>query len=427
MATVSTQRRLAFPLLVVAGAAFLVFFANQVRPRINDEYLWEPTDLFPSRSPAGMDFREGLYDPATAWLQGQSPYTHSGLWYPPFSVLFSLPFHLFDVNRAYIGQVGLLFALNIAAIGLAVLISKTALGAEESRSSAIALPVFLMLAFLEVSSYGFLFSVERGNFDIYPQFAALLGLWMILRKPSWMWPQVICFSVAAHLKVYPAILFVLVLWKHGWKSLLPLAAINAALLLSLGWESATQFLSVVTRIPTGSTDWVGNHSAASFARLVNDQLASKGTAPFSGLVFLLPPLFLWVFGAVKLLRRGYSSAGALWLYALSVPMMNLLPGTSHDYKLILLGAPLAMSVCFLCGMTGAHEQRGRSAQIVVLMGVAIALSVSYAGLPLLLGNKYLWVLAFQGVVLWALLTARHTKTPALGAAAPLTPEQSMGA
>ncbi len=155
--------------------------------------------------------------------------------------------------------------------------------------------MFLVLAFLEVSSYGFLFSVERGNFDIYPHVAALLGLWLMLRKPSWMWLQVACFSVAVHLKVYPAILFVLVLWKHGWKSLLPLAAINGLLLVSLGWENAAIFLNVVTRDSDRLRQyWVGNHSAASFAFLVNGLLAKQATTPISALVFLLPPLLVWV-------------------------------------------------------------------------------------------------------------------------------------
>jgi hypothetical protein len=414
MTTANARRQAALSLLIVAGAAFLVFFASHIRARISDEYLWEPVELFPSMSPAGIDFREGVYDPATAWLRGQSPYTIPSMWYPPFSVPFFLPFQLLDVNRAYIAQVGLLFVLNILAVAMAVRIAKVAFGEGTPQSSAIALSTFLVLAFLQVSSYGFLFSIERGNFDIYPQVAALLGLWSMLRKPSWMWLHVACFSVAVHLKIYPAILFLLVLWKHGWKSLLPIAVINGFLLVSLGWENAAAFLNVATQILTAPTYWVGNHSAASFAFLVNGWLVEQAGSPIQALVFFLPPLLIWVLGAISLFRRGYSSAGAVWFYSLSVPLMNLLPGTSHDYKLVLLGAPLAMVVYFLCAPPRDPEGRVHWLQLLALMASATAFSVSLAGLHPVLSNKYLWVCAFEVVVLWILLTSQHAEGPLPG-------------
>jgi hypothetical protein len=66
--------------------------------------------------PIGTDFREGYFYPAKILLQGESPYLEYHLIYPPFSALFSVPFRMFSVDTAYLVNVCLLFALNIAIV-----------------------------------------------------------------------------------------------------------------------------------------------------------------------------------------------------------------------------------------------------------------------------------------------------------------------
>jgi hypothetical protein len=277
------------------------------------------------------------------------------------------------------------------------------------------IPLFCLLSFWLVTSYGFLFSIERGNFDIYTGLAAITGLWMMVRRPSSVWLQVLCFSIAAHLKVYPAILFVLVVWKHGWKSLLPLGVVNLVLLLSLGPANVVNFVRSVTGAVEAPYIWVGNHSAAAFGALVNNYLGERGLGWVPPWLFYLLPIGLWIFGCLLLVRRGYSNAGAIWLYALSVPMMNLMPATSHDYKLVLLAAPLALSLLFVTWEFAASGRLVRLLQIVAVGALAAMLALAYTRLPTVLEDKYPFILALQAVIVWIFVTrpARSVLEPGL--------------
>lgn len=400
-------RRLRLPLVMVALAAFTGYFVNHVNINTVD-WTWEQEHLFGSIAPVGIDFRNGLYRPAEALLHGRNPYTDVGLWYPPFTVILAMPFQLLDANRAYLVQVWLLVGMNLATLWLALGVSKEVFAEPGAAAGVLdhvlTFPLFCVIAGWLVTSYGFLFSLERGNFDIYTQLAAIAGLWLIVRRPNWLWPQVVCFSVAANLKVYPAILLVLVVWKHGWKSLLPLAVVNIALLLSLGPANAGHFLRTLIGSFGFPYLWQGNHSAASFGYMVNDYLTRRGLGSVPTVVFYLLPIGTWVFACMYLVRRGFSSAGAAWLFMFSVPLMNLIPATSHDYKLVLLGAPLAMLLFLLSLEYGWSGSWTRALQIAAAAALAAVLALSHARLPVELGNKYPFVLALQMVLLWALLT-----------------------
>jgi hypothetical protein len=90
----------------------------------------------------------------------------------------------------------------------------------------------------------------------------------------------------------------------------------------------------------------------------------------------------------------------------SVPLMNFIPATSHDYKLVLLGAPLAMLLFFLSLEYGWSGSWTRALQIAAAAALAAVLALSHARLPVELGNKYPFILALQMVLLWAFLTTR---------------------
>ncbi len=399
-------RRIRFSLGAVALAAAIVSFVSYFNI---DHNRWEPPYLLPAARPPGIDFRGGLYLPAQALLQGRAPTVP----YPPFTALLATPFLLLDVDTAYFVQVGLLYVLNIACLWLGLKIALAGFaGAEDSSAEIqerIGFPLFLVVAFLVVSSYGFFFSLERGIFDIYAQFASLCGLWWMLKRPRSLWLPVLCFSIAAHLKIYPAILFLLVVWRFRWKSVLPVVLVNAALLFSTGFENALRFFGLARGFAEYPYLWQGNHSAASFARMVNGYLGPRGIGSVPTLVFYALPTGLWVFACVYLLRHKFTAAGAVWLFMLSVPMMNLIPTVSHDYKLVLLGAPLAMALLFLAQDFAASGSTVRALQIAVLAGLATILGLSYARLPVVVGNKYPFVLAFQAVLLWALVAPSATR------------------
>lgn len=405
------RRRQALALTLVAASVLVVWYSNQIAPHIRDlTGGWGQAYLFPWMTPVGADFRDGVYHPGTLLSRGEDPYSAPALWYPPFSVLAFLPYQLFDPGRAYSIQVFLQALLNLACVWTAVRITGSLVpnrapseGSPEALSPR--LPALgLGLAFLAISSYGFHFSVERGNFDIYTMALSLAGLGLLLHSPRRLWLQVICFSAAAHLKVYPAVLLILPIWKHGRKSLVPIFAVNVALLFCLGPVPALHFIERLAGISATTASWVGNHSAASFGQMVNGFLGARELPPMPEVVFLAPPVLIWLGSLAILLRRGYSGHGAVWLFAASVPLMNLVPATSHDYKLVLLAVPLSMLLVALLEEYVRSGRRLSLAQLALACFLLVFLSVSYVGLPSVVGNKYPFILGVQALVLWALVT-----------------------
>jgi len=401
--------RIRLPMMAVAAGAFVVFFSNQIRPHVgNRDQSWHEAYLFPTERPVGVDFRYGLYNPASTLLQGGDPYEY-GLWYPPFSVVFSMPFQLFGVEKAYAAQIVLLFVLNIAAVWFCVSIARVVFTSEgspgEDAAEGITFPFFLCFAFMVISSYGFLFSVERGNFDIYTMVASLAGLILLIRRPNSIWLPVICFSVAAHLKVYPAILYGLIMWRHGRKSIGPLLLVNGAFFLCLGFSPVIHFLNVIHGVTGSPAIWVGNHSAASFSSAVNTYLAARGLSPLPGLVFFVMPLIVWLVPVLRLFKQGHSDRGAVWFFVLCVPLMNLIPSTSHDYKLVLLTSPLAVLLLSRIRESGFTGRRILALQLIAGTALAVFLSLSYTAFPPVLGNKYPFILALQLLLAWAVFSS----------------------
>src|SRR4030042_1952936 len=183
--------------------------------------------------------------------------------------------------------------MNVLTLWMALKVSGEVFArAPERVDQGLVFPLFCGLCLWLVTSYGFLFSIERGSFDIYASLAAVIGLWLTIRRPDRVWLQVLCFSIAAHLQVYPAILLVLPVWKHGWRSLLPLAVVNLVLLLCLGPTNLRHFLSSVNGALQTPDLWQGNHSAASFGHMISGYLNGRGLGSVPVWVFYALPVGL---------------------------------------------------------------------------------------------------------------------------------------
>ena len=399
-------QRLKTSLWFIIVSILIIYLVNNLFSVINmEKETWEFPYLFPYIKPIGTDFRIGMFYPAMVLLEGLSPYEHYNLIYPPFAAVFSIPFRLFDVKTAYLLQVILLYAANIITIYIAA--RSASLGLDKDKKLDILNPalsiVCLSMVFLTLNSYGFLFSLERGNFDIYAQFFSVLGLWMLLKRPEQsrdsyhIWLQVVLVSLAAHLKVYPAILFFLILWKHGWKSLLPLFTVNLVLLLCTGPVYAWQFIQTIIHYTQEPFIWIGNHSGASFADFANSYMSSRLGFTLPALIFTVVPLLVWVVGVIVLWRRERTPANALLFFCLSVPVMNLVPTVSHDYKLVILSAPLTIALYWL---VRSYSETGKVMELVKMVAflfLALFLTRLNSITPLVLKNKYPFILVMEGL------------------------------
>ena len=82
-----------------------------------------------------------------------------------------------------------------------------------------------------MTSYGFMYEVERGNIDLYALFFALLSVWLMLRLPRSPWWPAIALAISINLKLYPGVLLVLLLWRYRLKAVIPAIVTNVVLLL----------------------------------------------------------------------------------------------------------------------------------------------------------------------------------------------------
>ena len=297
--------------------------------------------LLPLAKPTGIDFRDGLYDPAAAFST-----VHSG--WPPLTLLLGRPFTLLGFSTGYAVQVGILVALAVAAAILSAKLAMKAacdpdLSGQGRRIDATQLA--LVLGFWLLTSYGFMYEVERGNIDLYALFFALLSVWLMLRLPRSAWWPAIVLAVAINLKLYPGVLLVILFWRYRWRAVVPTVVANVALLLITGPGNVRNTVTALTAIQSDQRFlWWGNHSAPALANVLRHV---TGWAPsWIYLPLLLVPLALWALTLLLLVRRGWSDRRAVLAAAACVPVMGVVPAISHDYKLVLFGL-LAMAMMLL--------------------------------------------------------------------------------
>ncbi len=414
-----------FLLLLTAGVG-LIFFGNTVFASI-DEYsmTFESKDTIPLITPVGWDFRTGLYEPMRFIFFGEpvgyndfAKFEYPSI-YPPFVNLFSLPYAFLNVNSAYILHVFLLLSANLFSMILAAAMVKQTIFMDIQLSphnrSLVLAAIFSALLFYLLSGYPFAFSIERGNVDAFGMFFALLSMWLLIKKPGWIWAQVILLSIAAHLKIYPAILFLILLYKHGKKMILPAILTNLVLFFCLGPNIAFGFIYSMTAYTNqpNAMIWIGNHSAHAFAVLLTQEYRKLDPA-FSVLqtIFTLLPILLWGVMLFLIWRKRANVSTPILFFMASVPVMELLPSFSNDYKLIILAPALVILVSILFKTLLTGQGRWDFLQLILLVGLMGLLSRSPAlneHLSTLINNKYLWVLALEILMIPAV--ARYLRLP----------------
>lgn len=423
------SNRALFVLILLGISTIFTFLDTSVFTSLDlVNWTFRTTTLFPPMNPIGADFRAGFYDPARALFIGKNL---TEIWsnavntnaYPPLVTLVGLFFQPFEENTAYVIQVFLLFTANIACLGLTIALIKryifSTLKLTKELVNVVSWSLFFALSFMLFASYPFIFSIERGNYDIFALLFSLLALWSMLTQPKKMWLQVIFLSIATQLKIYPALLFLLLLKKHGAKMLLPTAVVNILLFFILGPYNAAAFIQKLAAISGQSNPylWIGNHSSMSF---VSGLLQNAYPQWFPDLatfwmVFTLAPVLIWAAVAVFFLIRPYSERMALFVFMISIPVMDVLPTVSHDYKLVILFADIALFLAFTLRNITEKPAFSHFIQLLGTFVVLLAISKSYVfygpAQYYLLANKYLYILLLEVLMLWSFLSNRHFDLP----------------
>jgi len=380
--------------------------------------------LLPLAKPTGIDFRDGLYDPAAAFTTA-----HSG--WPPLTLLLGRPFTLMDFSTAHAVQVGILVALAVAAAVLSAKLAMKAacdpdLSAQGRRIDVLQLA--FVLGFWLMTSYGFMYEVERGNIDLYALCFALLSVWLMLRLPRSAWWPAIVLAVAINLKFYPGVLLVILFWRYRWRALVPVVVANAVLLVVAGPGNVRNTLSALTAIQSSERAlWWGNHSAAALANVLRHV---TGWAPsWIYVPLLVVPLALWALTLLLLVRRGWNDRRAVLAAAACVPVMGVVPAISHDYKLVLYVFPLAV----LAAVIATMSRRDLAVWSVLFGLLALAMMfLSRSSLviaPSLVASKYTLLVLLQLLLLSVVWQTEQSaaEPPQAADAAPATddPEKAV--
>ena len=355
------------------------------------------TVLVPLSHPAGVDFRDGLYKPARAFTT-----VHSG--WPPLSLYLGKPFTLLKLTTGYHLQVLILVGLALVATALSAHLAMRAVGngvtARAGRPLTTSL-VAVVCGLWLLTSYGFFYEIDRGNIDLYALVFSLLALWLTVRGTRSPWPAAAALALATGLKLYPAILVVVLLWRYRLRALVPVAVTTAVVLLVAGPANLLHSFTTLQALSTSRTaEWWGQDSATAMMHVLHEHTSWAPSWVFWPLI--AGPCALWLATVTAVVRRGWSERGAVLLGAACVSMMAIVPPVSNDYKLVLCVLPLAVLATTL-----ATARREPGTTWVVLFSAASLLLMLLARSTLLVaaslqGSKYALLVVLQVLLLVSL-------------------------
>jgi hypothetical protein len=366
-------------------------------------WLWLRGDtwnmLLVQHSLWGRDFRDGLYDPAAAFSVARSGW-------PPLTLLVGLPFTLVEFSTAYVIHVAL---VTVAAVGSAILSAVLAIKVLPPDS----LPretglrgggidvqsLGVVFAFWLITSYGFMYELERGNVNLYALVFSLLAVWSAVRLPRSPWWPAAALAVAINLKLYPAILVVLLFWRYRLRAVVPVLVTNAVLLLVAGPTNSWRLLKWLTTMTPDSRIAVhGEMGAAGTASVL--RFTTEWAPSWIAVPLYIVPLALWAASAFLLLRRGWSDRRAVLFAAACVPLMAVIPTLSNDYKLVLFVFPLAVLAVAIAGADVSRSRLGWCLGFGALAWLLVFMArSSQLRSDTLIGSKYSLVVVAQALLL----------------------------
>jgi hypothetical protein len=315
----------------------------------NADHTFSPFDVFPRLDPVGMDLQYNL-NFSRAWLIDGSPYVGSN-YYPPLETVFFAPLTRVDFTLAY--KFITFFSL-LSYTGLFILFLRF------KKDSIFRSGWSVAILFISLFSYGFLFELERGQYDLIAMFFCMAAVYLFHFKPRYRIPAYLMFSIAVQLKVYPLI-FMVALIDYSqpvstnlkrWGALL---LANFLLLFSLGLGPFMEFKQVMlTQLQYPGFTWLGNHSISSFINLPRFKPGdySVSTIQFierygTGLqiFFLALVMACILFLIIQTYRKRLAPYNPCLILGCMLGCL-LIPSTSHDYKLSLL--PPVVTYLMIC-------------------------------------------------------------------------------
>jgi hypothetical protein len=386
----------------------------------NADHTFHPFELFPRLDPIGKDLSYNL-DFSQAWLKNGSPYVGSN-YYPPLETVFFAPLTALDFSLAYKIITFLSLLAYVAMFGLLLLLRR-----ESLFRSGWTIAILLTGVF----SYGVLFELERGQYDLIAMALCIGAIYLFHFKPRYRIPAYVLFCLAIQLKVYPLI-FIVAFIDYSqpvstqikrWGGLL---LANFLLLFSIGLQPFLDFKqAMLTQLQYPGFAWLGNHSINSFMTLprFKPEDYSQNTiqfveqyGTFIQLVLLALVVVCLLFLVILTYRKRLAPYNPYLILGCTLSCM-LVPSTSHDYKLSLLGPVVVYLALTLSEIKLRDKQSAIWMSLIsgiISLLFSISLSVLYYrpfwlqnSFPLLMGMLLLVVLLFGMLIYRRDVTERN--------------------
>jgi hypothetical protein len=401
-----------FPVLFLGLCFIGIFYINNLLPLIDITLKqFDFPKIVSTFQPVGIDFRGGLYWPAKLLLSDfyiySKPEEILNL-YPPLSTVLSLPYLLLSEDNAYILHTFLLFSTNIISLIFVTLIAKDYVFSNFDLSKVwvnTALSVtFLLILFNLLTGYPFLFSFERGNIDIFALFFSIGSTWVLLKYPNRIWFQVVLLSIAVHIKIYPVFLFAVLFFKNRFKIIVPSIIVNIGFLLILGPINAVEFIKTILDFMKNDSNISGiaNHSSSSFAEILAQYPPISSYLPFLKLFFTFFPLIIWIIAWIAIFRIKDIEKGIVLGFMITIPLMEVLPSRSNDYKLVILSSAIIILVFQILKKMIDNQNFFDYLQLIIISIIVLFIgrsSVLLGSSLNIIQNKYIWIILLEILML----------------------------
>ena len=287
----------------------------------------------------GMDHNEIVNSMVKPFFDAQTNFLVRGP-YPPLLTVLYAPFTLMDPATSYA-------TITIINLGIFLFLTLFLPWKIQGKLN----PLVFLFIVSGLSSFGFHFEVERGQFNLLSFFFVFTAIWLFHYQPRFRSISYLLFSIAAQLKVYP-ILFILNFvenwrnWKNFTKMFIGLGVLNFALLFILGFRNFVIYFENILKF-SARTDF-GGHSVFPFINSIIEQLPENYRYPGNHSITLGYAIIIGIIGCLGMIifftyKKNLIGFSPLLLLACTVAV-QMIPALSNDYTLAMLVAPVAMVV-----------------------------------------------------------------------------------
>ena len=352
--------------------SYLLFFLYPIF--LSSQFMQFPKYV-PANGYIGEDLGQMLSYSESWFIAKQTPYIGKNL-YPPLANVLFTPLLGFEFSVAY--KIATL--VNVLFYVLMTLILPLRIGKERQVT-----PLLMLFFITGLFSYGFQFELERGQFNVIATVICFIAIWIYHYHNKYRYLAYFLFTISVQLKLFPAIFIVMFItdwhdWKNNIRRFLVLSTVNFALFFVLGTSVFIEFIKAIKAQAVNPSIWFGNHSIRSFVISVSNIASQHGRPWINDHSRLVQLAFLAIIAVciflimIQAYRQKQNGVNSYLLLACTIGAL-LIPPVSHDYKLSILAAPVAI---LLSDVSSFSKGATRSRRHFIFMMLVFILSTAYA-------------------------------------------------